>query len=50
MSIFLPVYVGEEEKVKKVKERVEANQKRHPRHGMKEGAEAPSHFWQSKQP
>ena len=42
MSIILPVYVGEEKGVKKVKERVGANEKRHSRHEMKEGTEAPS--------
>jgi hypothetical protein len=43
MSIILLVYVGEEKEVKKVKERVGANEKRHSRHGKKKGAEAPSH-------
>jgi hypothetical protein len=42
MSIILLVYVGEEKEVKKVKERVGANEKRHSRHGMKKGTEAPS--------
>jgi predicted Holliday junction resolvase-like endonuclease len=42
VSILVLVYVGEEKEVKKVKERVGANEKRHSRHGKKKGAEAPS--------
>ena len=50
MSIILLVYVGEEKEVKKVKERVGANEKRHWRHEMKRGAEAPLQSPQSPRP